>query len=338
MSPELVHSAPMAGPTPSISVVVATFRRSDFLGELVTCFEGQRLSRSQFEVLIIDNGSADDTWSSLVGLVTETSLRMTAIRLEENRGPAAARNVGICLARGGVVAFTDDDCLPGPGWLEALWAKFEAGADMVQGITRPDPVGRRTSAWDRSVEILAPSGLFETCNIAYRREHLQQLGGFDDSSAVIGHRDARPFGEDAQLGWRVRGLGANYCFAAEAEVVHRWLPGSFGGWVSERRQLANFAALARRSRGVSGLLWRRIFLTRTTAAFDLALACVGLGLVWRRPWVLVGVIPWITRRWPEARARSGRNPVVRLAQLAIGDLVGFGALLEGSIRHGRLVL
>lgn len=335
---ELVHGAQMAGPAPVISVVVSTFRRPGFLPELVSCLEQQQLPRSDFEVLIIDNGSADDTWSSLLRLVAETGLRMTAIKLEENRGPAAARNVGISLARGRCIAFTDDDCLPRPGWLQALWAEFEAGADLVQGITRPDPGGRRTSAWDRSVEILAPSGLFETCNIAYRREHLQQLGGFDATTVVIGHRDARPFGEDAQLGWRVRGLGAHYRFTADAEVFHRWLPGSYGGWVAERRQLANFAALARCSTGVSGLLWRRVFLTQTTATFDLALVCACFGLLTRRPWIFMGAVPWIVRRWPDARARSGRSPVVRLVQLAIGDLVGFAALLEGSIRHARLVL
>jgi glycosyltransferase involved in cell wall biosynthesis len=338
LTPEVVRGDPMEGPAPDVSVVISTYRRPGFLSDLVACLEGQRMSTERFEVLIIDNGSADDTWSSLTQMVAETELRLTVIKLTENRGPAAARNVGISLARGTVVAFTDDDCLPTSGWLNGLWSVFEGGADTVQGLTRPDPTGRRTSTWDRSVEILAPSGLFETCNIAYRTEHLRQIGGFDASTAVIGHRAAHPFGEDAHLGWRVDALGARYCFAGDAVVHHRWLPGSFGSWIAERRQLANFAALARRSSGVSGLLWRRVFLTPTTAAFDFALVSVGLGLAVRRPWVLLGVLPWIVRRWPDARSRTGRNPFIRLAQLGVGDLVGFGALVEGSVRHGRLIL
>lgn len=338
LTPEVVRGDRMDGPAPDMSVVIPTYRRPGFLFDLVGCLEGQRMSTDRFEVLIIDNGSLDDTWSSLMQLVAETPLRLAVVKLAENRGPAAARNTGISLVRGDVVAFTDDDCLPTSGWLDGLWSAFEEGADLVQGLTRPDPDGRRTSAWDRSVEILVPSGLFETCNMAYRTEHLRRVGGFDASTAVIGHRAARPFGEDAQLGWRVDSLGARYCFAGDAVVYHRWLPGSFGTWLSERRQLANFAALARRSSGVSGLLWRHVFLTPTTAAFDLALVSVGLGLGVRRAWLLLGALPWIVRRWPDARSRTGRSPVIRLAQLGVGDLVGFASLVEGSVRHGRLIL
>ncbi len=337
-APEVLRTPSMDGPVPDVSVVISTFRRSHFLEDLIGHLEAQHLHRSRFEVVLVDNGSADDTWSVLTALVGRTPLRLAAVRLEVNRGPAGARNVGVALARGGVVAFTDDDCLPTPGWLDALWAAFEAGADLVQGLTRPDPTGRRTSAWDRSVEILERSGLYETCNVAYRRAHLERSGGFDETGLVIGHRAARPFGEDAELGWRVHDLGATFAFAPTAEVHHRWHPGTFEGWISERRQLGNFAALARRSRGVSSLLWHRVFLTPTTAAFDLGVTSVILAAALRRPWLLLGMSPWVLRRWPDARSRTGRSPVVRLAQVGLGDLVGFAALVEGSLRHRRLVL
>lgn len=328
----------MEGEPPDIAVVIATYRRSSFLDDLMEHLAAQRFDRSRFEVLIIDNGSDDDTWAVLGAIVDRTPLRLAAVRVEVNRGPGAARNLGLSLARARIVAFTDDDCLPTEGWLAALWAAFEERADIVQGRTLPDPTGRRTSAWDRSVEIPSRSGLFETCNIAYRREHLDRAGGFDETGLVVGHRAARPFGEDAELGWRVNDLGATFQFATTAVVHHRWLPGTFRGWVSERRQLGNFAALARRSRGVSSLLWHRIFLTPTTAAFDLGFASVVLAGLLQRPSLILGVLPWVFRRWPDARARTGRSPVVRLAQVGLGDLVGFAALVEGSVRHRRLLL
>ncbi len=67
----------------------------------------------QFEVIVIDDGSSMpiDAWSG--------DSRVRVIR-QDNKGPAAARNAGIASARGAFLAFTDDDCVPEPGWLAAL--------------------------------------------------------------------------------------------------------------------------------------------------------------------------------------------------------------------------
>jgi hypothetical protein len=244
----------------------------------------------------------------------------------------------VSLTRAPFVAFTDDDCLPTAGWLEAMRGAAET-ADVVQGHTSPDPEGRRTSPWDRSVHVWAPTPFYETCNLVVRRALFEQLGGFDANGSVIGHRSARPFGEDAELGWRARVAGASIAFEDTAIVHHRWLPGRYFDWLSERRQLANFPALARRSTDVADVLWHRVFLTRATAAFDLALVATVAGVLTRRPLLAVaGGLPWLGLRWPEARRRGGRPMPVPLMQLGLGDLVGMVSLLEGSIRHRRVVI
>jgi glycosyltransferase involved in cell wall biosynthesis len=320
-------------------VVVSTFGRAGFLEELLQRLRDQDVPADRFEVTIVDNGSADDTWEVLEAAVRgDDRLRLQVARVEQNRAPAGGRNLAVALSRGEVIAFTDDDCLPAPGWLSSIQREVRAGAAIVQGRTEPPPDGVRTSDWDRSVWVLARSGLFETCNMAYRRADLEALGGFDERSAVVGHRAARPFGEDVELGWRAEGLGGRYAFAHDALVHHRWLPGSYRSWLSERRQLANFPALARRVPAVRALFWNRVFLTRTSAAFDLAVVGAVAAGIASQPLLLVTAVPWARQRWVDAADRPGRRRAVRVVQLAVGDVVALGALAEGSLRHRRLLL
>jgi glycosyltransferase involved in cell wall biosynthesis len=328
-----------SGPPPEVSVAVSTFGRAGFLEDLLQRLRDQDLPADRFEVTIVDNGSADDTWDVLEAAVRrDDRLRLQVARVERNRAPAGGRNLAVALSRGEVIAFTDDDCLPAPGWLSSILREVRGGAAIVQGRTEPQPDGVRTSDWDRSVWVLGRSGLFETCNMAYRRVDLEALGGFDERSAVIGHRAARPFGEDVELGWRAEGLGGRYAFAGDALVHHRWLPGSYRAWLAERRQLANFPALARRVPGLRARFWHRIFLTRTSASFDLAVVGTLAAALTGRPLLLLAAGPWARQRWVDAGDRPGRGRAIRVAQLAVGDLASLGALAEGSLRHRRLLL
>jgi hypothetical protein len=133
--------------------------------------------------------------------------------------------------------------------------------------------------------------------------------------------------------------GAVTAFAPEALVRHRWLPASYGDHLRSRWRLVGFPALARRSRPLADRLVAGVFLSRRSAAVDAAAVSAAAVIACRRPWLLVGVVPWVVARWPEAvDRRAGRSPVVRLAQLAVADGVGLLALLEGSARARRVVL
>lgn len=317
-------------------MAISTYRRAEFLDELHDALLDQDLDRDRFEVVVVDNGSDDETWEVLTGLAPRTPLALAALRSDRNRAPAGGRNLAISSVRAPLVAFTDDDCLPEPQWLGSLLAAFDQ-ADVVQGRTRPvdAPPG---SAWDRSVWVEERSGLFETCNLAYRRHHLEAVGGFDASTAVVGHRSARPFGEDTELGWRIEEAGGRYAFVPEAVVRHRWLPGTHRSWLVERRQLANFPALVRARPELARRLTARVFLSPRTASFDVAVVGTVLAVLTRHRWLVAVAAPWGARRWRDAAQLTGRPTPVRLAQLAVGDMVSLAALLEGSVRHRRLVL
>ena len=138
----------------------------------------------------------------------------------------AARTLGVEAARAPILAFTDSDCEPAPGWLEAGLAAIEAGADVVQGLTRP---ARPARPLERSVYSMRDDGLFATCNVLYRRSAFDAAGGFDGHTGDrLGFRPGSRlrgygFGEDTLIGWRVRRAG-QAVFAPEAVVTHAVFP------------------------------------------------------------------------------------------------------------------
>lgn len=331
-SPTWVTEAP-----PEVSVHVATHGRAAFLPDLVARLVAQDLEPGRFEVVVVDDGSPDGTWAALQAEVGATPLRMAAVRLPRNRGPAHARNVAVARSRGSLLAFTDDDCLPEPGWLRALLAA-SPGVDIVQGRTEPDRDHPAPGAWDRTLRIAAETPLFETCNIAYRRGAFEAVGGFDVGRPIAARPGGRPFGEDALLGAAVVAAGGRRAFAEDAVVRHRYLPGSYRAFVGEGRNLVRFPPLVRASPVLAAACWHRVFLTSRTAAFDLAAAGTVVAVALRRPAVALAVMPWVVQALPSVREHGGRHPAVRLAQLAVADAVAAASLVEGSIRHRRLVL
>jgi len=141
-------------------------------------------------------------------------LRLRAITMARNSGPAGARNAGWQAATGGVIAFTDDDCMPTPGWLEELLTGLDQ-ADISQGLTAIDPTDHRhIGPFGHTVEVLQETGFYETCNIAYRRDWLECLAGFEESFYY--------YGEDTDLAWRAKKAGARTVFLPDAVVHHEW--------------------------------------------------------------------------------------------------------------------
>jgi hypothetical protein len=210
---------------------------------------------------------------------------------------------------------------------------------IVQGRTVPWPTDADSAGpWARTVWVLRPTWLFETCNIAYRRKDLVAVGGFPGRAEAPATITGRPTGEDALLGWKVVDLGSRLVFEPEALVHHRNFTESYLDWLLEHRGKAVFPALVARNPLARRTLWARWFLAPRTAAFDLAV--VG-GLLWmatKRPHWAVSMAPWVWLALPEASQRGGAHPAVRLAQLALGDLVGFTSLVKGSLRSRSIVL
>ncbi|MFL6206832.1 MAG: glycosyltransferase [Acidimicrobiales bacterium] len=335
------RSASWAGAEPKVSVVVATHQRAAYLRELLEVLGDQTVGTSAFEVIVCDDGSTDDTWGVLEQAVADGALRLCALRLPRSGGPSGARNAASAQARADIIAFTDDDCLPTPGWLDALARALVPGVDVVQGAVTPAPTEREASGpWDKTLWVSGPTPWFETANIAYRRALFERLGGFIEADGVSRRPGGMAFGEDCLLGARAMAAGAGRSYEAAALVHHRCIPGDFSDYLETRRRLVGFPALARRSEPIREYLLAGVFLTPRSAAFDLSLVGLALAILRRQPlWLLVSL--WYVRAvWPDVRRRRGgpRTRAIRLVQLAYGDAVGFAWLLRGSLRHRRPVL
>jgi glycosyltransferase involved in cell wall biosynthesis len=206
--------------TPQIAVVAATHNRSDRLAALLDALRAQTIGRERFEVVIVDDASSDDTRELLADAAHRGDLALTVLRHDVSRGPAAARNAGWRTASAPIVAFTDDDCRPSPGWLEAGIRAMAATANgtgeaVVQGLTEPDPAeADRLGPFTRSLNVPKLDHWYATANMFYSRPTLERLDGFDEVTF------SRPGGEDTDLAWRAIGEGVPTAFSDEARVWH----------------------------------------------------------------------------------------------------------------------
>lgn len=328
-------SASWDGPVASVTVVVSSHNRARLLYALLDALEEQ--DHDDFEVVVADNGSDDDTWSALITKCSRTSLRLCALRLDFHDGPAVPRNTCIAEAGGDLIVFTDDDCLPTPGWLSAITAAFDDHTVLVQGKTIPEP-GGWAGSWGRSLTVTSPTGLYETANLAARRDAILVAGGFPSERLLSG----RAFGEDVLLGSALARIGG-VRFAADAVVHHRVMPGTYRDFLSERRRLAGFPMLLRYVPELRRKAFLRLFLSKRTAITDLALLAVPAYVVialltsFSPLAALAGLalLPWFVALWREARGRAGRNRVIRALQLARADVTGAVALLTGTLKARR---
>lgn len=231
---EMTRSAP----APEISVCIATRNRAHLLPRLVAALERQELDPDRFEVVITDDASTDRTDRVLEELIENSALRIRALRNRSQGGPASGRNMAWQASTSELIAFTDDDCVPTPAWLGAHLSRLDE-VDISQGRVLSDPdQNARAGPMARRIAVIEENGLYETCNISYRRAWLERLGGFDT--------DFRQAGEDADLAWRAKSAGATTAFTPEAVVYHDVEPFSWRRELRQTRRWAGIVLLAHR--------------------------------------------------------------------------------------------
>jgi GT2 family glycosyltransferase len=198
---------------PRVSVVVCTQNGEKTIG---TCLESLScLDYPRYEVVVVDDGSTDRTAEIVAGF----DVRLVRT---ENHGLSCARNTGIEVATGEIVAFTDDDAFPDRHWLRYLAHSF-ASTDHV-GIGGPNLPPKTDSVVENAVahapggpiHVLLPDGIAEHvpgCNMAFRRQALESVGGFDPQFRVAG--------DDVDLCWRLQERGWTIGFNPGAVVLHR---------------------------------------------------------------------------------------------------------------------
>jgi len=235
-------------PTPRLTVIVATYNRPGPLDACLEALAAQDLPRDDFEVLVVDDGSA----APLRDLVGRWSTQLQVRLIEQaNAGPACARNAGAQQARGRLLAFTDDDCRPDPGWLRALETACDAHPRALVGGSVACGLDNLYSAASQYlVEFLygffgrhyPEQRFFVTANCAAPADLFHAVGRFDVSFPFAAAED-----RDLCDRWQERGFDLHY--AEDARVVHAHVltPRTFwrqhftygrGGWFLEKARAA----------------------------------------------------------------------------------------------------
>ena len=207
-----------------ISVVIPTRNRAQKLRRTLDGLRAQTLSSAAFEVLVVDNGSSDDTCATVAGYLDKAP-NWRYLR-EPQPGAAAARNSGIRASQGEIVLFLDDDVIPDAPLLEEHGKSHREQSAVVLGSVRFPWEGTgtafRRTLWQHP-ELLqsfrfpdaanVPFQHFYTCNLSLPRSFLSRSGNFDEDFQASGF-------EDTDLGYRMARAGFRMVFNPRASAVH----------------------------------------------------------------------------------------------------------------------
>lgn len=213
-------------PTPRFSIVVCTYNGSATIRE---CLEGlDCLTYPNYEVILVDDGSTDAT-AQIAG---EYNVQVISTK---NQGLSMARNVGMEAATGDYLAYIDDDAYPDGDWLDYLAASFLSTEHMVIGGPNIEP---RDSSLTATCVANAPGGPVHVlitdelaehvpgCNMAFRKEALDAIGGFDPRY--------RAAGDDVDACWRIQQRGWTLGFSPAAMVWHHRRNSVWKYWKQQR--------------------------------------------------------------------------------------------------------
>jgi hypothetical protein len=194
---------------PAVSVVVPTYQRRELVKRAVASVLSQTFR--DFELIVVDDGSTEGTGEALSRL--EDRLRYV---WQENRGVAAARNVGLGLARGSIVAFLDSDSRWLPDHLTTVTEALEQHPGAVLAFSPPDSRSRPLAGSGRArlseplPRLLVGNYVGNLSSVAVRRDALREVGGFDERLRLT---------EDADLWLRLAVRGGRFVSTSRRTVL-----------------------------------------------------------------------------------------------------------------------
>ena len=206
------------------SVVIPAYNAGKTLSETLAALQDQSVPPEDYEVIVVDDGSTDET--------AAVARRAGAECITQpNRGPAAARNSGVRAARGELILFTDADCVPERDWIRQMTLPFRnqrtAGVKGAYRTRQTEPAARFAQAEfeDRYdlLEKFPAIDMVDTYSAAFRRDVLMVMGLFDESFPVASN-------EDTELSYRLCAAGHRLEFNRQAVVYHRH-PDSFAKYL-----------------------------------------------------------------------------------------------------------
>lgn len=199
---------------PKISVIIPAHNSAGYIERLLVSLKRQTFSH--FEVIVVDDASSD-------GTAEVASRYCRVVRMAQNRGAGAARNVGVRASKGNLLAFLDADCVVVEDWLEKLYGDFErnpevsAVASQYRGSVGGSFLEKFAFYELKHRELKKYVGRFVdrifTCNFACRRQVFLDVGGFSEG---FGGASC----EDIKMGYELRRHGHKILWDESLGVYH----------------------------------------------------------------------------------------------------------------------
>ena len=207
-----METVPLPRP-PFVSVIIPVYNGGAQLPACLLALEHQTYPRDRYEVIVVDNGSTDDS--------RNVAAQHAGVRLEvePGLGSYAARNRGIAVAKGDVLAFTDADCIPAPDWIARGVAQLDRTPDVglvggrieVPSLSGPSTLELYEGLFEFDQRRFIEHGRFAmTANLFTRASVLRCVGSFDAQLKSVGDRE-----------WGNRVAAAGYALAFGDDVVVR---------------------------------------------------------------------------------------------------------------------
>jgi GT2 family glycosyltransferase len=211
-----------------ISVVIPTYCRPLLLMECLKSLAKQKFERDDFEVIVISDGPDHLTKQLVVSWKHTGLLDIVYVPLATKRGPAAARNMGWKLAAGTLVAFTDDDTLPDPLWLQTIWEAYQQEELIAYSGRVIVPVPEKPTDYEWNIAQLERAR-FITANCVCSWKALELIQGFDERFELA-------WREDSDLEFRLLQEQIPIRHLHDAIVVHPVREASWGVSLREQRK------------------------------------------------------------------------------------------------------
>ena len=207
------------------SIIVPSFNRSDEIVDLIQSFDQQHFQKDKFEVLLVDDGSTDNTAEIVEKLIKSAPFRIRFFR-RDHEGPGPARNYGMSQAEGEYFLFIDSDCIADPDWLTRLAEAIEK--EMPDAFGGPDSVLDNFTPLQKAIDFAMTSFLTtggmrghskkklakfypRSFNMGIHRKIFETLGGM----GTLRH------GQDLEFSRRIVASGAKVVSVPDAIVYHK---------------------------------------------------------------------------------------------------------------------
>jgi len=211
--------------TPTISIITPTFNRAEELEPLIKSIQNQSLDHQKFEMIIVDDGSIDTTEEIIREWKNKVDFNLRYVS-QENKGPGAARNLGMSVATGDLFLFIDSDCEAKEDWVEQIYETYQT--DKFDACGGPDASKDDFTPLQRAIDFSMTS-FFTTGGMRghsnkpfakfYPRSH--NMGITKSIYKKVGGFGKLRHGQDIELSHRIINSGAKVSYIPDAVVYHR---------------------------------------------------------------------------------------------------------------------